>query len=74
MHDTIQQAQGPTHPDVTVQLSGEDGNAHYVIGRVRRALREAGHAEAAAEFASAALRSESYDDLLQLAMRTVDVH
>ncbi|MER5302302.1 hypothetical protein ABT039_22970 [Streptomyces lasiicapitis] len=66
--------EGPTHPDVTVQLSGEDGNAHHIISRASRALREAGHPGAASDFAEAAMRSESYDELLQLAICTVDVH
>jgi hypothetical protein len=29
----------PKFPDVEVQLSGEDGNAYAVLGRVSRALR-----------------------------------
>lgn len=68
------QPQGPAYPDVTVQLSGEDGNAHQIIGLVCRELRRAGHPKAASEFAATAFKSTSYDELLQLAMRTVDVH
>lgn len=64
--------QGPTYPEVTVRLSGEDGNVHHLIGLVARALRQAGHREAASEFTRDALRSTSYDDVLQLIMRTVD--
>jgi len=30
------------YPDVVVQLSGEDGNAFLIIGRVQRLLRKAG--------------------------------
>ncbi|MFG3157250.1 hypothetical protein ACGF7W_35030 [Streptomyces sp. NPDC048219] len=66
--------QGPAHPDVTVQLSGEDSNAYNIVGQVCRALRRAGHPEAASEFAATAFRSTSHDELLQLAMCTVDVH
>ena len=33
------------YPNVTVQLTGHDGNAFFVIGRVRQALREAGVSE-----------------------------
>jgi hypothetical protein len=29
-------------PDMTVQLTGTDGNAFAVLGRARRALREGG--------------------------------
>ncbi|MFF4409811.1 hypothetical protein [Streptomyces sp. NPDC001404] len=65
--------ENPAYPDVQVRLSGQDGNAHNVIGLVARALREAGHREAATEFAENALKSGSYDELLQLALRTVSV-
>ena len=30
------------YPDVEVQLTGEDGNAFFIIGRVMRALRQHG--------------------------------
>ncbi|MEV1042327.1 hypothetical protein AB0J01_37795 [Streptomyces sp. NPDC050204] len=42
------------------------------IGLVAGALRQAGHREAASEFARDAVRSTSYDNLLQLIMCTVD--
>ncbi|WP_282795765.1 hypothetical protein [Streptomyces sp. CC224B] len=63
----------PQHPDVKVQLSGEDGNVYSVIGRIQRALRQAGRGEAATEFVAAARSAGSYDEVIQLAMRTVDV-
>ncbi|MFF2571239.1 hypothetical protein [Streptomyces sp. NPDC058084] len=68
------QPQGPAHPDVKVQLSGENGNALHLISRVGGALRRAGHPDVATEFAKAAMQSSSYDEVLQLIMRTVDVH
>ena len=37
-------------PDVTVQLVGTDGNAFAVLGKVSRALRDAGHADEVPEF------------------------
>lgn len=61
------------YPDVHVQLSGEDGNAFAIIGRVTKALKRAGHKDAATEFANEAMRQPSYDHLLRLAMKTVDV-
>jgi hypothetical protein len=33
------------HPDIRVQLTGEDGNAFMIIGLVQRALRDAGASE-----------------------------
>ena len=59
------------YPDVDVQLSGEDGNVFSIIGRVSKALRTAGHDEAADAFANEAMDQASYDDVLQLVMRTV---
>ncbi|MFJ9241001.1 hypothetical protein ACIRJ3_39190 [Streptomyces anulatus] len=66
-------SEAPQYPNVAVQLSGEDGNVYSVIGLVQKALRRAGHREAATEFSQAALGSQSYDEVVQLAMRTVDV-
>ncbi|MDJ0464998.1 hypothetical protein [Streptomyces sp. H27-C3] len=66
-------SEAPQYPEVAVQLSGEDGNVYSVIGRVQGALRKAGHRDAATEFSQAARAAQSYDEVLQLAMRTVDV-
>lgn len=63
----------PAHPDVTVPLTGRDGNAFAIIGRVTLALIAAGKPEAASEFRAHALACASYDELLQLAMETVEV-
>jgi hypothetical protein len=57
----------------TCKLVGEDGNVFNVIGRVRRALRQAGEEGKAAEFTDKAFRAESYDRVLQLAQEYVDV-
>lgn len=60
-------------PDVFVQLVGTDGNAFSIIGKVRRALIDAGHSEGASEFTRATDECESYDDLLQLVSIWVEV-
>jgi hypothetical protein len=62
-----------TFPDVTVQLTGEDGNVFAVIGAVQRALRRSGYREEASAFAREAMAQSSYDEVLQLVMRTVEV-
>jgi hypothetical protein len=62
----------PKFPDVTVRLTGEDGNAFFILGKVQQALRRAGHGDAAQEFYTEAT-SGDYDHLLQTAMRYVDV-
>jgi hypothetical protein len=59
--------------DVTVQLSGNDGNAFAILGRVQAALRKAGASqEAIRDFLDEA-KSGDYDHLLQTAMKWVNV-
>ena len=58
----------PRFPDITVQLSGTDGNAYSIIGRVRRALP----ADVRAEFVDEATAGD-YDHVLQTCMAWVDV-
>jgi hypothetical protein len=60
------------HPEVVVQLTGQDGNAYAILGTVQRALRKAGHAGDLAEFFAEAT-SGDYDHLLQTCMRWVTV-
>lgn len=55
-------------------LVGEDGNVFNVIGRVRRALRDAGQDDDAREFVERAFRCGSYDEVLQLVLTYVEVH
>lgn len=55
------------------KLVGEDGNVFNVIGRVRRALLDAGQDERAREFVERAFRCGSYDEVLQLVLEYVDV-
>lgn len=61
------------YPEVTVKLSGRDGNAFAIIGRIEKALRREVDAEAAAKYVEEAMTSDSYDALLRHAMRTVNV-
>lgn len=62
----------PKHPDVTVQLTGQDGNAFAVMGAVAKGLRVAGYGvEVAAYMAEAT--SGDYDNLLRVSMAWVDV-
>jgi hypothetical protein len=58
--------------DVVVQLSGEDGNAFAIMGRVRKALRLGGHGDLVDEYTSKA-KSGDYDHLLQVTMEYVEV-
>ena len=61
------------YPDVTVQLTGQDGNAFSIMGRVSQAIRKAHGQEAGKQFSTEAMMSSSYDALLQLVMETVNV-
>lgn len=73
MTDTSQKS--PKYPSVDVDLIGEDGNAFMIIGRVTRELRRHGVPNDKVDaFRRQALDSESYNDLLNLVSRTVNVN
>ena len=62
-----------TYPEIKVRLLGEDGNAFAIIGRVTRAMRNAGLSKAEIDvFCEQAKASASYDELLAYVMKTVD--
>lgn len=61
------------YPDVTVQLSGEDGNAFAILAAVQRALRRAGIDEDEVSAFLTEAKSGDYDHLLQTAMAWVEV-
>lgn len=61
------------YPDITVQLTGEDGNAIAIVQRVTKALRRGGVSpDEVAEFRKQAL-SGDYDHVLNTCMEWVDV-
>lgn len=60
-------------PRPRLQLSGEDGNALFIIGRARRVLRDAGYSkEYVAQFQAEAMAGD-YDHVLQTCMRYFEV-
>lgn len=61
------------HPDVHVQLTGEDGNIFFISGRVTRALRRAGYAQEVSQFAEELTSCGSYEEALEVVERWVDV-
>ena len=64
---------GPKYPDVKVQLSGEDGNAFLVLGKVQKELRRAGvSADECQAFLDEATEDD-YDHLLRTCMAWVTV-
>jgi hypothetical protein len=58
--------------NAVVQLTGEDGNAFAILGRVRRAIARSNHPELADEFIQEATSSD-YDHLLTTCFRYVTV-
>lgn len=61
----------PRFPSVTVDLTGEDGNAFFILGRVRKALLRAGVDREDVDAFTAEATSGDYDHLLQTVMATV---
>lgn len=61
------------YPDITVNLSGENGNAYAILGAVRKALRKAGVSDEEIDKFSKEAMSSDYDHLLQTAIRWVNV-
>lgn len=63
----------PRYPDITVTLTGHDGNAFAVLGQCREAARDAGLSEdEIANFMAEAMAGD-YDHLLQTAMRWFEI-
>ena len=58
------------HPEIEVQLSGQDGNAFAILGSVSKALKAAGIDSA--DFMADAM-SGDYDHLLQTCLKWVTV-
>jgi len=58
---------------VTVQLSGNDGNAFAIMGAVQKALKQAGATKVELDQYFSESTSGDYDNLLRVAMQWVDV-
>ncbi len=64
----------PKYPHIKVRLSGEDGNAFAILGRVTRALRDARvPLEERKEFQAEATKTD-YNNVLQTVMRWVKTY
>lgn len=56
-----------------VQLIGNDGNIFSIMGRVRKALRDAGLKASAEVYTKRVMGCGSYDEALQITMEYVEV-
>ena len=65
---------GTKYPDVEVQLTGEDGNAFFIIGRVSKALRSSKVPDEEIEAFRNEAMSGAYDNVLPTCLRWVTVH
>ena len=61
------------YPNVVVRLVGEDGNAFSIMGRVSQALKRAGVPQEEVRAFQSEAMSGDYDNVLQAAMRWVEV-
>lgn len=61
------------YPNIEVELSGQDGNAFMIIGRVQQALRRGGVSSEEIKKFQAEATSGDYDNVLQTAMRWCEV-
>jgi hypothetical protein len=60
--------------DITVVLSGGDGNVFSIVAKVRRAMRDGGVEQTRIErFTNDVMEARSYDDAIQVVMRYVEV-
>jgi len=59
--------------DVKVKLLGEDGNAFYILGKVCKALRDAGYDKDFIHEYRMQAMSGDYDNLLTVTMTYVEV-
>jgi hypothetical protein len=63
----------PICQNVEVQLTGEDGNALFIIGRVTKAMKLAQVEKETIEAFTKEAMSGDYDDVLQTCMKYVEV-
>ena len=63
----------PKYPDITVQLTGKDGNAFNILGICLRAMRRAGLNQEECEAFQAEATLGNYDHLLATCMEWFNV-
>ena len=63
----------PKYPDITVQLTGKDGNAFNILGICLQAMRRAGLSQEERDAFQAEATSGNYDHLLATAIEWLNV-
>jgi hypothetical protein len=63
----------PKYPDITVRLTGEDGNAFNILGICLRAMRRAGLNQKERDAFQAEAISGNYDHLLATCIEWFEV-
>lgn len=63
----------PRYPNVEVELSGHDGNAFMIMGRVSKAMKKANVPQTEIDQFMKECKSGDYDNLLQTCMKWVEV-
>ncbi len=63
----------PIYSDIEVQLTGEDGNAFLILGKVRKAMKRAGVPASVQEDFTNEATSGDYGHLLRTCARWVTV-
>lgn len=61
------------YPEVKVRLSGQNGNAFFILGRVSSEMKKAGVPAKEIDDFSKEATAGDYDHLLRTTMRWVDV-
>lgn len=62
------------YPDIRVKLSGEDGNAFFILGKVLRAMDKHGVSEEEKKQFEKEATSGDYDNLLATVMKWVEAY
>jgi len=68
------QENGPKYPHISVQLSGNDGNAFSILARVRRAMERGGVSPEDLDNFHNEATDGDYDHLIATCMKYVEVN
>lgn len=63
----------PKYPNITVELSEQDGNAFAILGRVIKAMIRGGVSDEEREKFNSEAMLDDYDHLIQTCMKWVNV-